>query len=70
MTRLRMERRTSDNTYLHKDFHGATSAGPDDLRLTYGDEAVRDFLCQFARAWYQPMREALHRQGLVALREH
>jgi hypothetical protein len=37
---------------------------------TYGDEAVRDYLCQFARAWYQPLREALHRRGLAALREH
>jgi hypothetical protein len=36
MTRLRMERRASDNTYLHKDFHGALSAGLDYLRLTYG----------------------------------
>ncbi len=70
MSLLRMERRASDNPYLHKDFHAALSTALDYLRLTYGETAVRDFLHQFARAWYQPLREKFRQHGLPALREH
>ena len=65
-----MERRAADNEYLHKDFHGALSAGIDYLQNHYGAEAVRDYLRKFTRTYYGPLREKLGREGLSALKEH
>lgn len=64
-------RRTArDNVYLHKDFHGALSAGIEYLDRTFGEEAVREYLRQFAVSYYAPLIEAVRERGLVALRDH
>lgn len=64
-------RRTArDNVYLHKDFHGALSAGIEYLDRTFGEEAVRHYLRQFAVSYYAPLIEAVRERGLVALRDH
>lgn len=60
----------SDNEYLHRDFHGALSAGIEYLHAHYGEQAVVEYLWQFARAFYAPLTDALRRRGLVALEEH
>jgi hypothetical protein len=65
-----MTRRAAENAYLHKDFHGALSAGLDYLEEHGGEQAVRDYLRQFARAYYAPLVEAIRRAGLEALEEH
>lgn len=65
-----MDRRAADNEYLHKDFHGALSAGIEYLHKHYGPQAVRDYLVKFTKAYYAPLREKLQREGLSALKEH
>ncbi len=70
MSKQVMDRRASDNEYLHKDFHGALSAGIEYLHSHYGPQAVRDYLGQFTRAYYAPLREKLQREGLSTLKEH
>lgn len=65
-----MERRASDNVYLHKDFHGALSAGIQYLDEHHGEEAVREYLRQFTTAFYSPLIADLKERGLVALKEH
>ena len=65
-----LRRTAADNVYLHKDFHGALSAGIEYLHQRYGEEAVRDYLHQFAAAYYAPLTAALRERGLVALKEH
>jgi len=70
MAKQVMHRTAGDNEYLHRDFHGALSAGIEYLHEHYGDEAVRDYLRQFARSFYAPLTEALKQRGLVALGEH
>ncbi len=70
MAKLRIDRKASENTYLHKDFHGALSTGLEYVRTHYGDQAVRDYLRQFALAWYAPLTQSLREKGLSALREH
>ncbi len=70
MSKEVMRRQASDNRYLHKDFHGALSVGLEYLRTHYGDDAVRQYLWQFARAYFTPLSEAIRRRGLVALAEH
>jgi len=70
MARETITRRASDNEYLHKDFHGALSAGIEYLDAQYGPEAVRKYLRRFARSFYAPLTEQIRRRGLDALRQH
>ena len=65
-----MRRRAADNVYLHKDFHGAMSAGIQYLEERYGADAVVEYLRQFTRAYYAPLTAAIRQRGLVALQEH
>jgi hypothetical protein len=65
-----IRRRAADNEYLHSDFHGALSTGIEYLDRTYGEEAVREYLRQFAAKYYAPLARDINRRGLVALREH
>jgi hypothetical protein len=65
-----MVRSAADNAYMHKDFHGALSRALIYLQERYGDEAVRDYLHQFARSFYAPLTQAVNERGLIALKEH
>ncbi len=64
-----MDRRAADNEYLHKDFHGALSNALIYLEERFGPDAVRDYLRQFARAYYAPLRAELRERGLAAMAE-
>lgn len=64
-----MRRRGSDNEYLHRDFHGALSFGLIYLQEQYGEDAVREYLRQFARRYYAPVSEALRERGLEVMAE-
>ncbi|NUQ62366.1 MAG: hypothetical protein HUU20_07750 [Pirellulales bacterium] len=70
MAKQVITRRASDNAYLHKDFHGALSVGLEYLEEHYGEEAVREYLHRFARAFYAPLTGRLQQVGLAALEEH
>ena len=70
MSKQVITRKASDNPYLHKDFHGVISNGIEYLESRFGEQAVRDYLREFALAFYEPLREALRSRGLVALKEH
>lgn len=70
MAKETMRRRASDNEYLHKDFHGALSAGIDYLDQRFGGEAVRQYLRRFTCSFYAPLIGDLRARGLVALKEY
>lgn len=70
MARQIMDRRAADNLYLHKDFHSALNCGIIYLHKHFGEAAVKDWLHDFARGWYSPLRQRLADGGLGALREH
>ena len=65
-----MRRQAADNPYLHPDFHGALSAGLEYLHDRYGEDAVREYLRAFAKAFYAPLKDELRRRGLAALEDH
>ena len=65
-----MDRRSSDNVYLHKDFHGALSTGIEYLHRQFGPEAVREYLRTFTMTYYAPLRAKLKADGLDALNEY
>lgn len=70
MAKLFMERKASDNEYLHKDFHGALNVAIEYLHQRYGGEAVRRYLRQFAGTYYSRLTYALKTRGLIAMKEH
>ena len=70
MTKEVMRRQASDNEYLHKDFHGALSAGIDYLHQHYGEQAVREYLRQFTNVFYAPLKNEIKKRGLEALQEY
>lgn len=70
MPREVMKRSAADNVYLHRDFHGALSAGIQYLDETFGEEAVREYLRGFTLSFYGPLRERIMAEGLSALRDH
>ncbi|MHB9025773.1 MAG: hypothetical protein ACYC7E_16665 [Armatimonadota bacterium] len=70
MPKQTMRRSVADNQYLHKDFHGALSHALDYLHERYGEEAVREYLRAFARAYYAPVTQGINERGLAALQEH
>jgi len=65
-----IERKASDNKYLHKDFHGALSVGLDYIAEHFGEDAVREYLWDFGVSFYGPLKKALAERGLVALEEY
>jgi len=65
-----MVRTAADNAYLHKDFHGALSTGIEYIHNRYGEEAVREYLRRFTRAYYAPLIAEIKKRGLSVLREH
>lgn len=70
MTKKVMDRKASDNEYLHKDFHGALSNGLQYLGEKYGEDAVREYLRKFTRTYYAPLISDIKKRGLTALKEH
>ena len=70
MSKEVMTRRASQNTYLHKDFHGALSVGLIYVQEHFGDDAVREYLRDFASAFYAPLKASIRERGLIVLKEH
>ena len=65
-----MRQKATDNTYLHKDFHIAFNYGLDYLHKNFGEDAVREYLTQFASDYYSPLKSAIRDKGLLAIKEH
>ena len=55
MAKQVMDRKASDNKYLHKDFHVTLDIGIDYIGKHYGEDAVKEYLIRFADAYYRPM---------------
>ena len=51
----KMERRASDNKYLHKDFHVSLDLGIAYVGDRYGEDAVKEYLTDYAKSFYQKM---------------
>lgn len=60
----------SDNTYLHRDFHGALCYAIKYLDETYGQQATYDYLVQVGNTYFKPLSEKLKTDGLEALENH
>lgn len=70
MPKQTLTQKASDNQYFHKDFHIALNYGIDYLHKRFGEEAVVEYLIQFAKAYYLSLRIAIKEKGLLAIKEH
>lgn len=70
MTMHVMERKASDNKYLHRDFHLSADIGIAYIGERYGDNGVKEYLRKFAVAYYVPLVNDIKKRGLAALDEH
>ena len=70
MAKKVINQKASDGTYYHPDFHTALNYGIDYLYKSLGEESVREYLRQFANAYFAPLKKALQDKGLLAIKEH
>ncbi len=68
--KLVMDVKASENEYFHRDFHISGMRGIEYVGRNYGDNAVREYLSRFAKAYYSPLIVKIKEDGLSALRSH
>lgn len=68
--KLVMDRRASDNKYLHKDFHCSLNHGIQFIAEKYGYEGLIEYLTDFAKSFYSPLIADTKTRGLSAIKEH
>lgn len=54
-----MDRRASDNKYLHRDFHVSCDIGLNYIAEKYGKEAVKEYIYQFVDNYHSILSEKL-----------
>ena len=69
MSEIVMERKASDNKYLHRDFHVSADIGIAYVGDKFGDGAVKEYLTRFALSYYKPLFGEYEKKGLIALKE-
>ena len=69
MEKLHIERKASDNKYLHRDFHVSADNGITYVGENYGDDAVIEFLTQYAKSFYSLLVKEVKEKGLKALED-
>lgn len=70
MTKKSITQRASDNEYFHKDFHIALNYGIEYLYQNFGENAVVEYLMQFANNYHKPLKKSLATNGLSAIKKH
>ena len=70
MTKKSITQRASDNEYFHKDFHIALNYGIEYLYENLGENAVDEYLMQFANNYHVSLKKSLSTIGLAAIQKH
>lgn len=65
-----LDRKSSDNEYLHKDFHGALCFAIKYLDDNFGPESSAEYLKQVGESYFMPLSAQLKNKGLPALANH
>ena len=65
-----LDKRASDNAYLHRDFHIAGDRGLQYLGENYGDNSVKEFLRTAASRYYSLLIDDIKKSGLSAMVDH
>ncbi len=70
MAKKVINQKASNSTYFHPDFHIALNYCIEYLHQNFSEEAVREYMMQFANAYFAPLKKALMEKGLLAIKEH
>lgn len=62
-----MERKASDNKYLHKDFHISQNMLMEYIYQNFGEGAFINYLKQFASAYHSPLNQEMKSGNIDAL---
>jgi hypothetical protein len=65
-----LDQNTTDNEYLHKDFHGALCFAIKYLDDNFGAESTVEYLKQVGNTYFAPLSTKLKSVGLSALSDH
>lgn len=60
----------SDNKYLHRDFHLTLNILLDYIYKNFGEEAVIDYITQYSKAYFKPLKEQLKAGNTKALSDY
>lgn len=70
MKKLIIERKSSDNKYLHRDFFVSGDIGISYVGNKYGDQAVVEYLIQYTKNYYSKLAERVLEKGFVELENY
>ena len=70
MARLHIERKASDNKYLHRDFFESGDIGIIYVGENFGDAGVKEYLTQYAQSFYKLLVQKVLSNGLVELKKY
>lgn len=70
MEKLIMERKAADNKYLHRDFHVTADQGIRYIGEQFGDDAVVEYLSNYAEKFYSPLIQEIREKGLLPLKQY
>lgn len=65
-----MDRRASDNKYLHKDFHLSMNILLKYIYENFGKSQLIEYLEQYSRAFYKPVKEELKSGKIDVLKKY
>ncbi len=65
-----IERRASDNKYLHRDFHISMNMLMEYISREYGPIALTEYLAQFSREFHSKRKECLQNGDLGCLEKY
>ena len=68
--KLYIERKASDNKYLHRDFFVTGDIGISYVGENFGGDAVIEYLEQYAKSYYKLLVKEVINKGLVALKDY
>jgi len=67
MSKVEIEKKSSENKYLHLDFHITCDMGLQYLAKNFGEESVVEYIELVAQRYYSPLTRAIHQDGLKAI---
>jgi len=70
MKKLTVEKKSTQNKYLHRAFHISCDLGLSYIASNFGAEGVKEYLTLFAHKYYSPLIEAIRNKGLAPIKEH
>ncbi|MBN2557529.1 MAG: hypothetical protein JXB33_02100 [Clostridia bacterium] len=65
-----IERKASDNKYLHRDFHISMNMLMDYICSVFGENALIEYLVEFSSAFHAPRKEFLIADDLASLESY